>query len=154
MFPGQDSPDNTRNGRLALTRSTSLPSFAPSGCDNYVVAEKISGSPHRREVVRALSDSERRPLQWHGHSFNQLVKGPKMPKQSFYPAPPTTVKPDFWDRPPFLSVSQKTAEAQQSIVDAVGGNSEYSRQFSANGSRNVSESGLGTDRTFLSKEVC
>ena len=72
VFPGQDSPDDTRNGRLALRRSTSLPSFAPSGCDNYVVAEKISGSPHRREVVRVLSDSERQPLQWHGHSFDQV----------------------------------------------------------------------------------
>ena len=152
VFPGQDSPNNTRNGRLALTRSTSLPSFAPSGCDNYVVAEKISGSPHRREIVRALSDSERRPLQWHGHSFNQLVKGPEMPRQSFYPTPPTSVKPDFWDRPPFLSVSQKTAEAQQNIVDAVGRNSEYSQQFSANGLRNVNESTLSTGPTFLNKE--
>lgn len=72
VFPGQDSPDDTRNGRLALTRSTSLPSFAPSRLDNYVVAEKIRGSPHRREVVRVPSDSARKPLQWHGHSFNQV----------------------------------------------------------------------------------
>ena len=75
-----------------------------------------------------------------------------MPKQSFYPAPPTSVKPDFWDRPPFLSVSEKTAEAQQNIVDAVGGNSEYSRQFSANGLRNVNEPALSTDPTFLNNE--
>jgi hypothetical protein len=78
-----------------------------------------------------------------------------MQKQSFYPTPPTSVKPDFWDRLAGLSVSQKTAEAQQNIIDSVGGNSEYARQYSANGSRNVNLSGLGSDPSFVTKEkVC
>ena len=81
VFPGQNSPDDTRNGRLALSRSTSLPSFAPSACVNYVVAEKISGSAHRREVVRVPCDSERRPLQWHGQSFNQVIFISKIDKK-------------------------------------------------------------------------
>lgn len=59
-----------------------------------------------------------------------------MPRQKFYPTPPTSVKPDSWDRPPSLSVSPKTAEAQRQIVDTVSKDSEYTRQYSANKSGN------------------
>ncbi|XP_028403681.1 uncharacterized protein LOC114526310 isoform X2 [Dendronephthya gigantea] len=148
VFPAQDSPDDTRSGRATLTKSTSLPSYAPSGSGS-VVAEKIRGSPQRREVIRVLSDSERRPLQWHGHSFNQLVKGPDIKKNQFYPTPPTSVKPDFWDRPANLSVSQKTAEAQQRIIDVVSGDTEYTQQYSGNSPRIAGQTNMNT---FPAKE--
>ena len=73
------------------------------------------------------------------------MKGPDIRKQQFYPTPPTSVKPDFWDRPPSLSVSEKTAEAQQEIVDIISRDSEYTRQYSASGSTQNRPS-LGTQR--------
>ena len=72
LFPSQHSPDNTKNGRLALKHSTSLPSTAASATNDLVVAEKIKGFPHRREIVDVLRNSERKPSQWHGHSFHQV----------------------------------------------------------------------------------
>lgn len=77
-----------------------------------------------------------------------------MQKQQFYPTPPTSVKPDFWDRPPSLSVSPKTAEAQQDIINVVSGDSEYTRQYSAstNHSNNANQSCSSTLRTQRTQE--
>ena len=55
-----------------------------------------------------------------------------MAKQQFHPAPPTSIKPNFWDRPSSLTVSQKTADALRNL-QAFYGKSEYSQQFTGNG---------------------
>ena len=72
MFPNQDCPDDTKNGRPAFATALTLPCTAASSGPEYVVAEKTKGSPHRREVVRIINDSERKPLQWHDHNFYQV----------------------------------------------------------------------------------
>ena len=80
-----------------------------------------------------------------------------MRKQQFYPTPPTSVKPDFWDRPPSLSVSPKTAGAQQDIINVISGDSEYTRQYSTstNESKNADPScSQGKVRLCLNDQLC
>lgn len=74
----------------------------------------------------------------------QLVKGPDIKRNQFYPTPPTSVKPDFWDRPANLSVSQKTAEAQQHIIDVISGDTEYTHQYSGNSPRIAGQTKMNT----------
>lgn len=74
MFHKYDSPDDTRSGRVALTRALTLPCTAASANGNTIVVEKIKGSPYRREITRVVNDSERKPLQWYGQTFNQVLK--------------------------------------------------------------------------------
>ena len=56
MFLGHDSPDDTRTSTLPL------------------VVQKIKGSPYRREITRVVNGFERKPLQWHAQTFNQVHK--------------------------------------------------------------------------------
>lgn len=66
----------------------------------------------------------------------QLVKGPGMQRQDFYPTPPTSVLPNATDRSPQLTVSPRTANALYNLQRSYW-QTHYYQQYTGNGPQNV-----------------
>lgn len=125
-----ERPYSSHTVRKAVFPEQKSPSdIGYSARENLVVAEKIRGSPYRREVLEIDNDPLKKPLQWHGNNFSQLVKNSELSSQQFYPSPANHT---FWSQPPSLSVSQKTANVLHNI-QSVYGKSEYSQRYTGHG---------------------
>ncbi|EDO41392.1 predicted protein [Nematostella vectensis] len=136
LFPNFDSPDDIRRGKLAATMYPTLPSTAPASAPDPVVVQKTKGSFGRRELVTIQNESDKKPLTWNGHNFYQLVKGPALQRQQFYPTPPLSLDPNHAERPPDLTVCPRTANALYNLKKTHL-QTVYGTQYTGNGPQNV-----------------
>merc|ERR1711973_474582 len=110
-FPSFDTPDDVRKGKLACQSKATLPETAPASAPDPNVMAKTKGHFARWEMIKPQNASERKPLNWPGHLYYQLLKGPEFKRQDFYPTPPTSVLPNVPSRGQDMTLSPRTANS-------------------------------------------
>ncbi|XP_029200283.2 uncharacterized protein C7orf31-like isoform X1 [Acropora millepora] len=136
VFPSLESPDDHRKGKQAVLLHTTLPPTAPASAPDPTVLEKAKGHFDRRELVTVQKESDKKPLTWPEHNLLQLVKGPELVRQNYYPTPPTSVVPNTPDRSGVLAVSPRTANALYNLHRGFW-QTHYQQQFTGNGPQNI-----------------
>jgi len=136
VFPSLESRDGHRKGKLAVTMHPTLPPTAPASAPNPSVQEKTKGNFDRREVVSVQKESERKPLTWPEHNLLQMVKGPELQRQNYYPTPPTSVVPNTPERSALMAVSPRTANSLYNVYRSYW-QTHYQQQFTGNGPQNI-----------------
>lgn len=136
VFPSLESPDDIRKGKQAVMLQPTLPPTALASAPDSSVLEKTKGHFNRREMVSVQRESERKPLIWPEHNLLQLVKGPDLQRQNYYPTPPTSVVPNTPDRDLSLAVTPRTANALYNVQRSYW-QTHYQQQFTGNGPQNI-----------------
>lgn len=136
VFPSLESPEDIKKGKLAVTLHPTLPPTAPASAPDPSILEKTKGHFDRRELVSVQKESERKPLTWPEHNLLQLVKGPELKRQVYYPVPPTSVVPNTPDRDSSLAVTPRTANALYNVQRSFW-QTHYQQQFTGNGPQNI-----------------
>ncbi|XP_068740462.1 sperm-associated microtubule inner protein 4-like [Montipora capricornis] len=136
VFPSLESPDDHRKGKQAVLLYPTLPSRAPASAPDPTVLEKTKGHFDRRELVAVQKESDKKPLTWPEHNLLQLVKGPELKRQNYYPIPPTSVVSNTPDRSGVMAVTPRTANALYNVHRGFW-QSHYQQQFTGNGPQNI-----------------
>jgi len=129
LFPQFDTPTDMYKGKPHHIFQPTLPPETPAAVADTKVLGKSRGTPARHEQVSAPMSSARSPLRWiDGPNFFQLPKGPSKEKQSYYPIPPSTVRPASGAVLKNTAVSLNTAAALNDIQKSMW-ESTYEKDF-------------------------